>query len=145
MKPGILEQIRKAHPDLYKSEWYEDRYQVSNFAYGKEWYTIFDKETMDFIKGPDGLCHYFHGQKAAENHLFNKILSKKKSSAKKKVVVQTDQQFKSAAAMFRALIQAGDLSDDEIFGQVQEAFDLPDNRRSYVEWYRKDLKKKGLL
>ena len=51
----------------------------------------------------------------------------------------------TAASMFRRLILAGDLSDDEIFAQVQKAFNLDDNRRAYVGWYRKDLKKKGLL
>lgn len=51
----------------------------------------------------------------------------------------------SAASRFRELILAGTLEDDEIFKKVQAEFDLDDSRRSYVDWYRKDLKKKGLL
>lgn len=51
----------------------------------------------------------------------------------------------TAAAMFRRLILDGKLTDDEIFKEVQKAFGLADNRRSYVDWYRKELKKKGQL
>jgi hypothetical protein len=51
----------------------------------------------------------------------------------------------TAASLFRSLILAGELSDDMIFKRVQEKFGLPDNRRSYVDWYRKELVKKGLL
>ena len=31
--------------------------------------------------------------------------------------------------------------NDEIFAQVQKAFDLDDSKRSYVAWYRNNLKK----
>lgn len=51
----------------------------------------------------------------------------------------------TAAAMFRRLILAGDMTDDQIFKAVQEKFGLADNRRAYVNWYRKELEKKGLL
>ena len=51
----------------------------------------------------------------------------------------------SAAGRFRELILAGGKSDDEIFAAVKAEFNLDDNRRSYVDWYRKDLKKQGKL
>jgi hypothetical protein len=49
----------------------------------------------------------------------------------------------SAAARFRELIMEGKLTDDEIFTVVQGEFGLDSNRRSYVQWYRKELVKKG--
>ncbi len=52
-------------------------------------------------------------------------------------------EYRSAAQMFQALIMAGQHTDDEIFGQVQQAFDLDDKKRGYVKWYRNNLKKKG--
>ncbi len=49
----------------------------------------------------------------------------------------------SASAMFQELIMAGELTDDELFAQVQKAFKLGDDKRSYVKWYRNKLKKDG--
>ena len=51
--------------------------------------------------------------------------------------------YPSAAQMFQALIMAGELTDDEIFDQVQAAFGLEDKKRSYVKWYRNNLTKQG--
>lgn len=50
----------------------------------------------------------------------------------------------SAAQMFKDLILEGKLTDDQIFAKVQKAFNLDDNKRSYVTWYRKDMVKKGV-
>lgn len=50
----------------------------------------------------------------------------------------------SAANRFRELIMAGKLTDDEIFEKVQKEFDLDSSKRSYVSWYRSNMKKKGL-
>lgn len=50
---------------------------------------------------------------------------------------------KSAAQLFKELIMKGQLTDDQIFSQVQAAFGLDDNKRSYVGWYRNKLKKDG--
>lgn len=49
----------------------------------------------------------------------------------------------SASAMFAELIMAGVLTDDQIFAQVQAAFGLSDDKKSYTKWYRNDLRKKG--
>ena len=49
----------------------------------------------------------------------------------------------SAAAMFKSLIMAGELNDNEIFSAVQQEFDLDDSKRNYVGWYRNWLKKHG--
>lgn len=49
----------------------------------------------------------------------------------------------TAANMFRTLIREGKLSDDAIFKKVQAKFGLDDGKRSYVGWYRNQLKKAG--
>lgn len=49
----------------------------------------------------------------------------------------------TAAGMFRQLIREGKLSDDAIFKKVQAKFGLDDSKRSYVGWYRNQLKKAG--
>lgn len=49
----------------------------------------------------------------------------------------------SASSMFAELIMAGVLTDDQIFAQVQAAFGLSDDKKSYTKWYRNDLRKKG--
>lgn len=49
----------------------------------------------------------------------------------------------TAAGMFRDLIRAGKLTDDQIFEKVQKEFGLSDDKRGYVKWYRNDLIKKG--
>ena len=50
---------------------------------------------------------------------------------------------RSMASVTRELILAGEISDDEIFKKVVEEF--PTFRRTSVDWYREELKKKGLL
>lgn len=56
----------------------------------------------------------------------------------------------SAASRFKELIMdqtpSGNArrTDDEIFATVQKEFNLDDSKRSYVAWYRNDLKKKGV-
>ena len=49
----------------------------------------------------------------------------------------------SAAARFQALILEGKLSDDDIFAKVQAEFNLSDDKRRYVAWYRNHLTKHG--
>lgn len=49
----------------------------------------------------------------------------------------------SAAAMFKDLILEGKLTDDQIFAKVKAKFDLDDNKRGYVSWYRNNLRKQG--
>ncbi len=47
------------------------------------------------------------------------------------------------SSRFRELILEGGRKDSEIFAIVQKEFDLPDSRRSYTSWYRRELVKKG--
>ena len=51
----------------------------------------------------------------------------------------------SASQLFQKLLIEGRLTDDQIFKEVQKTYGLADNRRSYVEWYRKKLVKDGKL
>ena len=67
----------------------------------------------------------------------------KKAPAKKAPVKKTDDGYSSAFKMFQGLIMDGKLTDDEIFKEVQDKFNLDDKKRSYVAWYRNYLKKKG--
>lgn len=55
-----------------------------------------------------------------------------------------DGKYTSASQMFQALIMEGKMSDDEIFDKVASEFGLDEKKRSYVKWYRNNLKKKGL-
>lgn len=50
----------------------------------------------------------------------------------------------SAAQLFKDLIMAGKLTDDQIFEQVKSEFGLDPSKRAYVNWYRNNLKKQGL-
>lgn len=76
----------------------------------------------------------------------------KKAAAKKpptKAEAEKAMQRPSAASRFKTLIMekgpGGKCkhTDDEIFAMVQKEFDLPDKKRTYVAWYRNDLKKRG--
>jgi hypothetical protein len=49
----------------------------------------------------------------------------------------------SAASRFRELIMEGKKTDDEIFATVAGEYGLDEGKRSYVSWYRNDLKKNG--
>jgi hypothetical protein len=49
----------------------------------------------------------------------------------------------SAASRFKELIMAGKMTDDNIFADVQKEFGLDDSKRSYVAWYRNQLRKDG--
>ena len=49
----------------------------------------------------------------------------------------------TAASRFQGLIMEGELTDAEIFAKVQKEFNLSDNKRSYVSWYRNYLKRQG--
>jgi hypothetical protein len=46
----------------------------------------------------------------------------------------------SAASRFKELIMDGKLTDDKIFETVQKEFGLDDSKRSYVAWYRNNLR-----
>jgi len=69
--------------------------------------------------------------------------TRRKRTAPRTKKVESSGEYNSEAAMFQGLIMEGKLTDDEIFVQVQEAFGLDDKKRSYVTWYRNNLKKKG--
>lgn len=46
--------------------------------------------------------------------------------------------------MFQELIMEGKLTDAKIFTEVQSVFNLGEDKRHYVKWYRSSLKKAGL-
>jgi hypothetical protein len=73
--------------------------------------------------------------------------AKKTTKAKGKTVAKKTGEAKApretAAGMFRELILKGGQTDDQIFAAVQKKFSLGDEKRSYVAWYRNQLKKDG--
>lgn len=70
------------------------------------------------------------------------VTPKKKS--KKRSKGKTGE-YSSAAAMFRSLLTEGELDDDGVFKAVQDEFDLDDNRKGYVKWYKKKLVDDGVI
>lgn len=74
-----------------------------------------------------------------------KTAAAKKAPASKKPAAKKEpgERKPSAAARFKELIMEGKKTDDQIFAVVQKEFNLDDNKRSYVAWYRNDLTKKG--
>ncbi len=50
----------------------------------------------------------------------------------------------TAASMFKELIMAGKLTDEQIFVKVQQKYGLKDDKKWYTSWYRHDLKRKGM-
>lgn len=74
------------------------------------------------------------------------VLKKAKPPVEKK----DPNDFKSASAMFKALILKAHKAkkpqtDDEIFAEVQAKFGLDDNKKGYVGWNRNWLKNQGQL
>ncbi len=82
----------------------------------------------------------------AKKALAKKAPAKKapaKKAPAKKAARGSASGYTSAAQAFQGLIMEGKLTDDQIFAAVQEQFGLDDKRRSYVGWYRNNLRKKG--
>jgi hypothetical protein len=52
---------------------------------------------------------------------------------------------RTAAAAFRELILAGNLTDDEIFAAVQKELGIADKCRSHVSFYKSKMRKAGLI
>ena len=69
-----------------------------------------------------------------------KVVAEKQHKAAKAPKTETA----SAAATFKELIIKGTMTDDQIFATVQKKHGLDDSKRSYVAWYRNNLRKKGV-
>ena len=86
---------------------------------------------------------------STEETVTKKILKGAKSpkvakDVRTKISPETPKERKATAGtMFKELILAGQLTDDQIFAAVQKEYGLDDGKRGYVKWYRNDLKKKG--
>lgn len=143
----IMARFRENRKKLYRSKLLHDQWTIAEMADGE--YVIHDRSYYEqLVRGSSGLTLYFKTIEAAEKHiekLSGRALREKVAASKKKPAPKVEGDYKSAAAMFRGLITEGKLSDDDIFAAVQAKFGLDGSRRSYVNWYRKDLQKKGLL
>ena len=139
-----------------RCKWLDDRsyngpilhgkYQVCELGYGLDCFALYSLRDRFFIRDHRGTLH-FSSIEQAERHADQLvgIRPAKQPKAAKAKAPGPKAQKPSAAGMFRDLIVEGKLSDDEIFAKVKAQFNLPDSRRGYVDWYRKDLKKKGIL
>lgn len=73
-----------------------------------------------------------------------KAAAKAAKQAKKSGAKATPrEQRETASSMFRELIMAGKLTDDQIFAKVKAKYGLDDGKRNYVSWYRYQLRKQG--
>lgn len=72
-----------------------------------------------------------------------KAAAKAAKQAKKTGAKVPREQRETASSMFRELIMAGKLTDDQIFAKVQAKYGLDDGKRNYVTWYRYQLRKQG--
>ncbi len=93
---------------------------------------------------------------AAEKKPAEKKPAEKKPAEKKPAAAKTTKAAKkteskepkakreTAASMFKELIMAGKLTDEQIFMKVQQKYGLKDDKKWYTSWYRHDLKRKGM-
>lgn len=72
-----------------------------------------------------------------------KANAKAAKQAKKTGAKVPREQKETASSMFRELIMAGKLTDDQIFKKVQAKYGLDEGKRNYVTWYRYQLRKQG--
>ena len=80
---------------------------------------------------------------AVKKTVFLTPVEKAKPAAKVAAPKAATERKPSASVRFRELIMEGKLTDDAIFAAVQKEFNLSDDKRSYVAWYRNDLTKQG--
>lgn len=81
--------------------------------------------------------------KTRQNGARRKAPAAAKRVAPRKAPVTDRAPRETAAAMFQQLIRDGRFTDDTIFRKVQDKFGLDDNKRTYVQWYRNYLRKRG--
>lgn len=65
------------------------------------------------------------------------------AGARLRVIEHSELGDKNVASMFRRLLREGGRTDAEIFALVQQKFKLDEKKRSYVNWYRRELIKAG--
>lgn len=147
--------LQWAGPERYTGPLLYDRYQVLESAALKGQYYLSDNKSKTVVRVNQtvkavGEIIRFDSIKEAEDYaaeLAGQKVDRPVAPRTGKAIAEKGRKVSgdSAAAMFRRLILAGDMTDDQIFKAVQEKFGLADNRRSYVQWYRKELQKKGRL
>jgi hypothetical protein len=157
--------LQKAGDGGYSSPLLHDRYQILEIGgVRKGSFTVIDLVKLDNSHLADWKATFRHPTKGdgfgdpiifssiqeAEAFLQDIVSGKKPQPSSKGEKRQTTSEPKpkaekkrSMASVTRELILAGEISDDEIFEKVLKEF--PTFRRTSVDWYREELKKKGLL
>jgi hypothetical protein len=157
--------LQNPGPGRYASGLLYGKYQIVESFLFKGQYHILDLEVMfsDDYLGPRkavfrhpakhgelGDRIIFSSVEEAEAFLKQVVSGERPTKLSKRVQQSPSSKPKSEkekrqtmAGMTRDLILAGGLTDDQIYQRVLEVF--PTFRRSSVDWYRKELIKKGLL
>ena len=155
---------QRASGGKYEGPYLFERYRVLGSVL-RGYFFVADCIKAEAVRGRDGLVQHWGSIEEAENEIARlsnepplhdltaakaapkgSMAAKPAAAAKEpKAPTASKEPKATAAGLFRELILAGKLTDDQIFAQVQQAFGLPDSRRSYVDWYRKDLVKQGKL
>lgn len=153
---------RATSKDYYMSELLGGRFQVAESVTPVGTYYIVDHKMTDLLFRPGGAAAdfpRFDSKEAAHtkvDYLLDivgkqtTLLSRGKArmaSIKKDTDAAERRKEReekgTPSSLFKKLIMEGKMTDDAIFATVQKEFGLDDNKRSYVNWYRKDLIKKG--
>lgn len=101
--------------------------------------TVKEKEKIMSVKKADP-----KPEKTAKKSAAKATKPEKGAAKASKPAKPTDEKKAKPSVTFRELIMQGKLTDDQIFAEVQKRHpEVGDDKRSYVAWYRNDLKKKG--
>ena len=158
---------------LYVGPLIHDRFQVMESVVPGGTYYLADHLQSDCVHreklgGKDGEIRRFYSMKDAEDWAAmvagnapvvqetrtERVFGRRKETTmakKAKAAASTKEKparGPSASSRFKELIMANasakkPLTDDEIFAKVAAEFNLDDSKRTYVAWYRNDLRKKG--
>lgn len=165
--------LQKSVDDLYVGPLIHGRFQVMESVVPKGTYYLADHLQSDCVHreklgGKDGDIRRFYTMKDAEDWAatvaggasastttrVERVFGRRKETTMaKKAEAAASTKDKaprgpSASSRFKELIMGNatakkPLTDDEIFAKVAGEFGLDESKRSYVGWYRNDLRKKG--
>lgn len=162
VKKTVKTELEKRHdtyrePNAYRGPLMFNRWSVTGLDEKSDTYVIFDNETWRFLDNPKSqICDHFSSISAAEKRIYQlagKIPPKikkessgpivpKSSSSRKRETTGTKRQDKpSKATLIRTALLDGK-SVDEVFEEYKGTISIS---RGLVDYYRKELEKKGQL
>jgi hypothetical protein len=163
--------LQVSHDSMYAGPLLHGRFQVMESVTPRDTYYLVDHTLPDLLYrgSTQGDTMRFASIKEAEDRAalvaggqsvnvettrVERVLGRRKETmmAKKDQPAQPAEKKErapSASSRFKELIMANatakkPLNDDEIFDKVAGEFNLDEKKRTYVAWYRNDMKKKGM-